>query len=164
MYNRLIKFLDTLEILYCHQFGFRKNHSTNLALIHLVNKIAYSVDRDEIAIGIFLDLSKAFDTLNHDILFYKLEHYGIRGTALHWIKSYLFKRKQSVQYQSTFSSRQTIKCGVLQGSILGPLFFLLYINDLPKVSSIAETLLFADDTNIFYSHSYVDHLIHTMNL
>ena len=82
MYNRLIKFTNTLEILHSLQFGFRKNHSTSLALIHLINKIASSIDHNEITMGIFLDLSKAFDTLNHDILFYKLEHYGIRGTAL----------------------------------------------------------------------------------
>ena len=83
MYNRLIKFIDALGILYCHLFGFRKNRSTNLALIHLDKRIASSIDRNEITIGIFLDLSKAFDTLNHDILFYKqLEHYGIRATAL----------------------------------------------------------------------------------
>jgi len=163
MYNRLIKYIESLDILYHLQFGFRKNHSTNLALTHLVNKIASSIDRSEITIGIFLDLSKAFDTLNHNILFYKLEHYGIRGTALQWIKSYFFERKQFVQYQSTLSSYQTIKCGVPQGSILGPLLFLLYINDLPNASHIAETLLFADDTSIFLSHSNAEHLSHVMN-
>ena len=108
MYNRLIKFTNTLEILYALQFGFRKHHSTSLARIHLINKIASSIDRsgNGITMGIFLDLSKAFDTLNHDILFYKLEHYGIRGIALEWTKS--------------SSSLQTMKCGVPQGSILGP--------------------------------------------
>ena len=164
MYNQLIKFTNTLEILHSLQFGFRKNHSTSLALIHLINKIASSIDHNEITMGIFLDLSKAFDTLNHDILFYKLEHYGIRGTALEWTKSYFSERKCFVQYQIISSSYQTMKCGVPQGSILGPLFFLLYINDLPNVSQLTETLLFADDTSIFCSHPNVDHLLSIMNL
>ena len=88
MYNRLTEFAEKYELLYCCQFGFRKNHSTSLALIHLINKIFSAIDRREITAGVFLDLSKAFDTLDPDILFAKLEHYGIREVALRWIKSY----------------------------------------------------------------------------
>ena len=99
MYNRLIEFAETYNILYSCQFGFCKNHSTSLALNHLINKISYSaIDRREITAGVFLDLSKTFDNLNHQILFTRLEHYGIRGMALQWIKSYFSGRQQFVQF------------------------------------------------------------------
>ena len=101
----------------------------------------------------FLDLSKAFDTLDHEILFAKLEHYGICDVALKWIKSYFSCRQQFVQFNDVCSTTQTIKCIVPQGSILGPLLFILYINDLPNASKLTQPFLFADDTSIFYSHS-----------
>ena len=113
--------------------------------------------------GVFLDPSKAFDALVHQILFTKLEHYGIRGVALQWIKSYFSCRRQFVQINQTCSSTQTIKCGVSQESILGPLFFILYVNDLPKVSKLTEPLLFADDTSIFFSHSNPNYLENVLN-
>ena len=130
MHNRLVLFAERFNILYHNQFGFRRGHSTSHALVHLINNIASAIDHNEATAGVFLDLSKAFDTLNHEILFSKLEHYGIRGLALKWIKSYFLHRKQFVQYINVSSSLQTIKCGVPQGSILGPLFFIFYINDL----------------------------------
>ena len=123
IYNRLYDYLTNLHILCDNQFGFRKNHSTTLALIDLHEKISSAIDRGELAVGVFLDLSKAFDTVNHSILFDKLEHYGIRGLALKWIKSYFSNRLQFVEYNGHFSSRAYIMCGVPQGSILGPLFF-----------------------------------------
>jgi hypothetical protein len=113
-----------------------------------MNKIAAAIDQSEITIGTFLDLSKPFDTLDHQILFSKLEHFGIRGIALQWIKSYFSNRKQFFQFNETHSTERIIKCGVPQGSILGRLFFLLYINDLPHATELAECLLFADDTSI----------------
>ena len=97
------------------QFGFRKNHSTTLVLIDLHEKISSAIDRGELAVGVFLDLSKAFDTVNHSILFDKLEHYGIRGLALKWIKSYFSNRLQFVQYNGYVSYRANIMCGVSQG-------------------------------------------------
>ena len=163
MCNRLVEFAKINEIFYLRQFGLRKNHSTSHALIHLLNKISSAIDRHETTVGIFLDLSKAFDTLNHEILFTKLEHYGIRDVALQWINSYFCYRYQFVQFNQTCSSMQTIKCGVPQGSILGPLFFILYINDLPNVSQLIELLLFADDTSIFYSHSNPNTLESVLN-
>ena len=161
MYNRLVEFAETNEIFYLRQFGFRKNHSTSHALIHLLNKISSAIDQHQTTVGIFLDLSKAFDTIDHEILLTKLEHYGIRDTALQWIKSYLSLSICSIQ--SSCSPMQAIKCGVPQGSILGPLFFMLYINDLPNASELVELLLFADDTSIFYSHSNPNTLESVLN-
>ena len=163
MHNQLVEFTNSQDIFYQLQFGFRKNHSTALSLIYLVNKIATSIDQSKITAVVFLDLCKAFDTLDHQILFDKLEHYGVRGLALQWIKSYFSNRTQFIQINDTRSSEEIISCGVPQGSILGPLFFILYINDLPKATSLAECLLFADDTTIFYSNSDPDHLASVMN-
>ena len=131
MYNRLYYYLTNLHILCDNQFGFSKNHSTMLALVDLHEKISSAIDRGELAVGVFSDLSKAFDTVNHSILFEKLEHYGIRGLALKWIKSYFSNRLQFVENKSwrqrhlteTVSSCANIMCGVPQGSIRGPLFF-----------------------------------------
>ena len=163
MHNRITNFLDRLDILYCCQFGFRKKYSTALSLIHLINKIATAIDKSEYTVGIFLDLSKAFDTLDHQILLSKLEHYGIHGLALSWLKSYLSNRVQFVQYKETCSIRLTLSCGVPQGSILGPLLFVLYINDLPCATRLAETMLFADDTSVFYSNPDLNCAISAVN-
>ena len=163
MCNRLTEFAVKYELLYSCHFGFRKNHSMSLALIHLMNKISSAIDRREITAGVFLDLSKAFDTLDHEIFFAKLEHYGICDVALRWIKSYFSCRQQFVQFNEACSTKQTIKCGVPQGSILGPLFFILYINDLPDASNLTQPLLFADDTSIFYSHSDPNRLQSILN-
>ena len=114
VYNRLYNYLSKLEILCDNQFGFRKNHSTSLALIDLYEKISLALDRNEHAVGVFLDLSKAFDTVDHNILLDKLEHYGIRGVALDWVRSYLSNRLQFVQFNGQCSSPQTICCGVPQ--------------------------------------------------
>ena len=100
--------------------------------------------------GIFIDLKKAFDTVNHPILIRKLEHYGIRENSLQWFTSYLSNRKQYVYFNGHSSEVKSINCGVPQGSVLGPLLFLLYINDLPHVSSNLRFYLFADDTNLYY--------------
>ena len=140
-----------------------KKHSTTLALIDLHEKISSAIDRGELAVGVFLDLSKAFDTVNHSILFDKLEHYGIRGLVLKWIKSYFFNRLQFVEYNGYLSSCADIMCGVPQGSILVPLFFLLYINDIINTSTILQLMLFADDTNVFVSHKDKDCLTNILN-
>src|ERR1043165_10054525 len=122
-----------------------------LAILNMYNKISQSVDDRKFSIGIFVDLSKAFDTINHDILLHKLEHYGIRGIALQWFKDYLSNRKQYVLYNNCSSKLLSINCGVPQESILGPLLFIIYINDIVNCSNILHFILFADDTNIFYS-------------
>ena len=148
---RLSNYLTSKCILSNNQYGFRQNHSTYMAILDMHNKISQSVDDREFSIGIFVDLSKAFDTINHDILLHKLEHYGIRGIALQWFKDYLSNRKQYVLYNNCSSKLLSITCGVPQGSILGPLLFIIYINDIVNCSNILHFILFADDTNIFYS-------------
>ena len=150
MYQRLYKFLDIYELLFNMQFGFRSCHSTDHALVSLTESIKSSLDNNRVGCGIFIDLQKAFDIVNYDILLKKLEHYGIRGTALSWFKSYLSDRKQFVSVNGISSLTSGITCGVLQGSVLGPLLFLIYINDLPNSSKILTFFLFADDTNIYF--------------
>jgi hypothetical protein len=164
MYKRLISFINTHKLLYEYQFGFREGHSTNLAIVYLVDKISQALDNGEYVIGLYLDFSKAFDTVDHKILLQKLEHYGIRGVALDWFKSYLENRKQCVDINGTLSDLCHLSCGVPQGSILGPILFLLYINDLSRVSHYLFSLLFADDSNMFASGTDPNELIKNTNI
>ena len=152
IYNRLLEFITHNDIFSPHQYGFRPNRSTYMAINDLYCRITGDLDSQKCSLGIFLDLSKAFDTLNHQILLDKLNTYGIRGLANSWIKDYLSNRKQYVIYNNTNSAQSDIICGVPQGSILGPLLFLLYINDLPLSSPSSHFIIFADDTNILFSH------------
>ena len=153
LYNRVTAFLEIFKILHDNQYGFRKKSSTHVALLTFIDKVIEAIENDEYAIGVFLDFSKAFDTVDHEILLSKLDHYGIKGCALSWFKSYLSRRLQYVTYNGSQSSQQMIKCGVPQGSILCPLLFLIYINDLCIVCKSTEPVLFADDTNLFSSGS-----------
>ena len=136
--------------MYNLQFGFRASHSIDHALIGLTESIKNTLDNKKFRCGIFIDLQKAFDTVNHKILLSKLEHYGIHGTALAWFSSYLCNRSQYVSVNGHNSNCLNITCGVPQGSVLGPLLFLIYINDLPNSSTKLTFYLFADDTNIYY--------------
>ena len=163
MYNRLISFLEREKILYEKQFGFRKKHSTYMALMILIDKLIKSLEKGEYILGIFLDFSKAFDTVDHSILITKLNHYGIRGIALDWFVSYLNNRKQFVTYNGVRSSMKTVKCGVPQGSILGPILFLLYINDLASICKKTLPFLFADDTNLFICGDNPDEMVSDLN-
>ena len=150
-YNRLVLFLEECNILSDHQYGFRSGHSTSTALLELVNKVVKCFDNREIMLGLFLDLSKAFDTLDHTILLEKLKNYGIRGTLLNWCRSYLSDRKQYVMIDNCKSQHKVITCGIPQGSILGPLLFLIYMNDIYNISDSLHFIQFADDTSVFLS-------------
>ena len=145
-----------------NNYGFRKNRFASLTLIDLCDRISSAFDRREYALRVFLDLSKAFDTVNHAILFDKHEHYGIRGLALEWVKSFFSERAQFVEFNNAPSSPQGISFGVPQGSILGPLFYILYVNDLNN-ASLLDVILFADDTNLFISHNDPGCLNDTLN-
>ena len=163
MYNRLENFLNETSQLYELQFGFRKRYSTNHALLSITEKIRESMDNKLFSCGVFIDLEKAFDTVNHDILLGKLEYYGIRGIANLWFKSYLSNRSQSVIINGECSSKEIITCGVPQGSILGPLLFLLYINDMYLSVNSSTVYHFADDTNLFLSSKSLKGLRKLMN-
>ena len=149
MHKHLYAFLEYHNILFQNQFGFRRNNSTVYALAKITEIIKESIDKGKYGCGTFMDLHKAFDTVNHGILFKKLEHYGIRDNMIGWFQSYLNDRKQYVDINGKSSHLLDITCGVSQGSVLGPLLFLIYMNDLPNIGKILNFYLFADDTNIY---------------
>ena len=152
VYNRVEHFLIEHDILYPHQYGFRKKYSTNHAILSILEEIRHNLDKGIFSCGVFVDLEKAFDTVNHKILIGKLDHYGIKGIANKWFSSYLNKRSQKVTLNGTLSETLPIRCGVPQGSILGPLLFLIYINDMNKALKECNVYHFADDTNLLFSH------------
>ena len=127
---------------------FRSKHSTAHALINITEKIKSALDQNKVSCGIFIDLQKAFDTVNHEILLHKLNYYGFRGLVNDWFRSYLHEKKQKICINGYESELKTLCHGVPQGSVLGPLLFLLYINDLHKCINHCSTFHFADDTNL----------------
>ena len=159
----MIEFLTVNKILYKYQFGFRKTHSTNLALLEVTEQIYANLNVNNYGLGIYLDFQKAFDTVNHNILLHKLNHYGIRGNVLNWFKSYLTDRKQFTFVNGTESTTSQINCGVPQESVLGPLLFLIYVNDIQNAFINATPKLFADDINIFLFHADLKILFNLAN-
>ena len=163
MYNRLYNYLKKYNILSESQFGFREGHSTYMALLVLLENIVNTLEKGHSAVGLFLDFKKAFDTVDHDLLLQKMNIYGIRGNVLNWFSSYLRNRKQTVIYNNHESDYKEIKCGVPQGSILGPLLFLIYINDLTNASKMFNSILFADDTSLFHAGKNPDNIVKEIN-
>ena len=163
VYNRSFRFLLKHKIISSSQYGFQPNLSTELAILEVQDRISNILDDKNCCGGVFMDLSKALETLDHKILLDKLNHYGIRGVAHDWFRNYLTNRKQYVHINGTNSEQLPLICGVPQGSILGPLLFLIYVNDLASISEIAKTVLFADDTNIIYEAASYDILQNIIN-
>ena len=164
IYTRTYKFLCATDQLYQSQYGFRTGHSCENAISKLVGTIAKHKEEKHVSIGVFIDLSKAFDTLNHKMLLNKLDRYGIRGSILDWFKSYLTGRNMRVKCpsnttgQMNYSSYHNLDYGTLQGSCLGPLLFLLYINDLHQSIDHCNIILFADDTTLLHGHKSLKYL------
>ena len=171
-FKQISEYFTCNNLLFNSQYGFRENHLTELAALEFVDRIKLEMDRKKISFPIFLDISKAFDTLNHDILLTKLRYYGIEGVALNWFQSYLTKRTQYVQYNDTSSSKREIETGVPQGSILGPLLFIIYMNDIHTVSQKFTFIFYADDRTlisplcsfIHSSQSDMDHVSTIKNM
>ena len=163
MYNRLFKDLSENSVLYKKQFRFQTSHSTEHAILLLVNQLYQSFDESKFTLGNFIDLNKAFDTVEHKILTKKLGLYGIKDCNLRWFGSYLSNRKQFITYGDKQTNIETITCGVPQDSILRPLLFLIFVNDLHKVTKYLDPIMFADDTNLFWSHENIKTLFQIVN-
>ena len=164
VYNRLYNFFIMNNLLSPNQYGFRKNCSTEFALIELYDHILKCINTNKHAITIFMDLSKAFDTLSHSVLLSKLSFYGIRGLPHSWFCSYLRNRKQFTVYDGQSSNSKMISSGVPQGSILGPLLFVIYINDIVNCSDFFKFVLFADDTSLIVSDINFNSLVRKINI
>ena len=164
IYKRVYGFLEAKKVLFSHQFGFRKNYSTAQTLLNISQKIMDALDKGNYACGVFIDLQKAFDTVDHETLLKKLFHYGIRGTTLSLFHSYLTGQLQHVSISGVCSDNKIIRHGVPQGSVLGPLLFLLYINDLNCAIKYSMVHHFADDTNFLHFSGSLKQLAKQMNL
>ena len=160
---KLTNHIELNKLLSPNQFGFQKGLSTEHCILHLHNYISEALNNNKYAIGIFLDLQKAFDVVNHNVLLLKLEKMGIKGLALDWFRSYLSERRQKVDLGGSNSTEKNINMSVMQGSVLGPLLFLIFINDLPNASVILKLLLFADDTCALDSDTDINRLISRVN-
>ncbi len=162
--TKLIKYLESQNLLYKHQYGFRPKHSTIHPIIHLLNNITTENDKPSknLTLAVFIDLSKAFDTINHDILLKKLDNLGVRGVSNTWFRNYLENRMQYMELNSAKSTLESLTCSVPQGSILGPILFLIYVNDICNCTRL-DILSFADDTTITVSSADIDSLYTLMN-
>ena len=153
-----MKHLEQNNIIHENQFGFQKNKSTYMPILLLQDIITKAFEEGEFVLGLYLDLKKAFDTVNTEILLEKLSKYGIRNNAYKMLSSYLSERTQSVKIRNSYSSFRNVTMGVPQGSILGPILFIIYINDLPKLSPSMTCLSYADDTAILFKSKSITNL------
>ena len=164
MYNRSKSYVELNGLLYNGQYGFHENMSTQHAILDIVNSIQSNMDNKLFMCGIFLNFKKAFDTVDHSILLSKLYHYGIRGPVNEWFSSYLNGRVQTTQIDKQISSKRNVLTGIPQGSVLGPLLFLIYINDIYNSSEKLSFYLFADDTNLLYADKDLKSLESVINI
>ena len=149
-FNQLYDYMQRNKLLYVNQYGFRKLHQTELASVELVDRIRLDIDSGKIPLSVFLHLSKAFDTIDHPIL-QKLQFYGVSDTSLQWFTSYLVNRQQLVDVAGTHFALINLTTGVPQSSILGPLLFIIYMNDIYEASNSFHAILYADDTSLYSS-------------
>ena len=148
IFNQMNDYFTLNNLFYDKQYGFRKYHSTELAALNVVDTIVNHMDNGNTPFAVYPDLSKAFDTLNHSILLDKLKFYGFRGTSINMIKRYLSNRKHCSEIDRFRSSYINIPTGVPQGSILGPLLFIIYMHDLPNASRLFKYIIYVDDTTL----------------
>lgn len=163
IFNRISLFLETKNLLTRCQYAFRKNRSTQLALLDQKEFILNNFEKRLLTLGVFIDFTKAFDCINHELLLKKLLHYGIRGVAFDLIKSYLNSRQQYVEINNIRSQIQSIHTGIPQGSILGPLLFNIYINDVVNIDSSTKYIIYADDTTMLFTSNDAHDLASTAN-
>ena len=156
IFHQTMAYFNDNKLLCSNQFGFRPKRSTELAALKLINHLISELDKNNSPTNIYIDLSKAFDTLDHLILLNKLKYYGVTGAANLLFQNYLSNRQQYVEYNGATSQKLKISTGVPQGSILGPLLFLIYINDLPSVSNVLQMLMYADDTTLYCNFNSIN--------
>ena len=161
MLKRLLDFLDRIDVLSKYQFGFRKDHSTTLVIIEIIENTRTSLENGDLVAGVYIELSKAFDTVDHEILLYRLDYYGIRGHVCKWFRHYLSDTQRRVSSNGTVSEYAHVQTGVSQGTILGPVLFLLQINDIYNAVDNVPLRLFADDNNLFISVKDINDIVYT---
>ena len=163
MFKRIFDSLYKRQLIFNKQFGFRSHHLTENAVLSIIDQVQLAIEDRDYSCGIFLHFSKAFDTVNHQILLTKLDYYGVRGVPKDCFISYLSNRTQFLSLGAINSDIQLVSCGVPQGSVLGPILFLVYVNYFHNCSKLLAFHLFADDANLFFQHKELNMLEYLVN-